>query len=803
MKNLSSNTASGVTMAGLLITLGIVFGDLGTSPLYTVSAILRSATTFDKPFILGAISCVFWTLTLQTTFKYVIITLRADNKGEGGILSLFALLKKKSGHLYMIAIIGGCALLADGIITPAITVTSAVEGLRLFNSDIPVVLLVLVILSVLFGVQMFGSSKLGKTFGPVMLIWFSMLGVLGLIQIIYAPEILKAVNPWYAIKLIIEFPNSLVLLGAVFLCTTGAEALYSDLGHCGIVNIRITWIFVKTTLLLNYFGQGAWIITHTDQITHDINPFFAIMPSWFLVPGIIIATAAAIIASQALISGSFTIISEAISLNFFPKVRIQYPSFIKGQMFIPLINTILYFGCCFIVLYFGESSGMEAAYGLAITIAMLMTSFLLMFYLHGKVPVFVQILIGIGFFTIELSFLAANMTKFNDGGWITILITGFFVLIMYIWRKGRRIKNSFITYVEIEKYLPVIKALSLDKSVPKYASNLVYVTHANYMAEIESKILFSMLRKQPKRADVYWLLHVDIVDDPHTTEYEIHQMIPGILIRVDLRLGFKVPTKVNLYFHNIVYELMENKQVDLVSHYPSLREYNILSDFRYVVIERVPNKDYDFEDLQKLVMNLFFIIRKIGMSDVRYYGLDATNVSVEVVPLLTRSEIILNESDFSGITETSDIKKIRISDLKFSRVENQFHSNMNRYIILLSSNRKANRNLELAKSYISEEFDKVVFSESIESESIDTDFGSYLNAVGILRTEIGIEEIQKYLKRLESTLGRVRGSEAKGIVTIDLDLVEWNGTVMRPKDAEQEYYKVCLANLYKNNISSI
>ena len=665
----SAETASKVTMAGLLITLGIVYGDLGTSPLYTIRAILNGASAINESFVLGAISCVFWTLTLQTTFKYIIITLRADNKGEGGILSLFALLKKRNKWIYLVAIVGGCALLADGIITPAITVTSAVEGLRLFNPDIPVVTVVLAILSVLFGVQLFGTSFLGKSFGPIMLFWFSMLGVLGISQIVFFPEVLLAINPYYAFKLLAEYPNGFVLLGAVFLCTTGAEALYSDLGHCGIRNIRMTWIFVKTTLLLNYFGQGAWIITHPDQITHNVNPFYAIMPEWFLIPGIIISTAAAIIASQALISGSFTIISEAISLNFFPKVRIHYPTDIKGQMFIPLINLVLYLGCCFVVLYFRESSGMEAAYGLSITIAMLMTSVLLMFYLRDKIPFYLQILIGVTFFTIELSFLMANMTKFTNGGWISILIAGIFVLVMYSWQKGRRIKNSFITFVNIKKYLPVIEALSQDKTVPKYASNLVYITHANYNMQIENKILFSMLRKQPKRADVYWLLHVDIVDDPHTTEYEVHQLIPGVLIRVDLRLGFKVPAKVNLYFHNIVHELMENKEVDLISNYPSLRDHNILSDFRYIMIERVPNKDYEFEYSQKFVMNLFFIIRKIGLTDVKYLGLDSTNVSVEEVPLLARSEIIQNVKEQDKSSDPSDLKKIKMCDLKFTRVD--------------------------------------------------------------------------------------------------------------------------------------
>ena len=664
-----SDVASKLSVGGLLITLGIVYGDVGTSPLYTMRAILNGGGFISEAFVLGAISCVFWTLTLQTTFKYILITLKADNKGEGGILSLYTLVRNSKKWLYVVAIVGACALLADGIITPAITVTSAVEGLRILNPNIPVIAVVLSILTVLFAIQQFGTSFLGKFFGPMMLVWFSMLTILGFSQILHAPQILKALNPYYAIQLLTNHPNALILLGAVFLCTTGAEALYSDLGHCGIKNIRMSWIFVKTALVLNYFGQGAWIIEHSAQITSSTNPFYAIMPTWFLVPGILIATMAAIIASQALISGSYTIISEALSLNFFPKVRILYPTNVKGQMYIPLINMVLFVGCVFIVMYFKESTGMEAAYGLAITLAMLMTSVLLMFYLRSRVPLTALFLLGFIFFSIELSFLVANLTKFMHGGWITLLIAGFFMLMMYAWNKGRRIKNSFITFVKIKKYLPVIEALSKDECVPKYASNLVYVTHANYKSDIENKILYSMLRKQPKRADVYWLLHVDIVDDPHITEYEVHHLIPGVMIRIDVRLGFKVPTKVNLYFTNIVQELMMNKEVDLISHYPSLRSHHILSDFRYIDIERVPNNDYDFPNWHQTILNLYFFIRKIGLNDVSYYGLDSTNVSIEVVPLQARAEIIQGENIVPRKAQQLNLRKMKISDQRFKRVE--------------------------------------------------------------------------------------------------------------------------------------
>lgn len=323
-----------VSAAGLLVALGIIYGDIGTSPLYALQTVLNEGGSINEGLVFGAISCMFWTLTLQTTFKYVIITLQADNHGEGGVFSLYALVKRYGKKLVYPAIIGAGTLLADGIITPPITVTSAIEGLNMVQSMkehiIPgntlVMEIVVVILLMLFVFQRFGTKVVGASFGPIMVLWFTMLAVLGINQIVHFPRILLAFNPVYGIRLLIEHPRGFWLLGAIFLVTTGAEALYSDLGHCGRKNIQMTWIFVKTTLVLNYMGQGAWVMLQNKPSLGSANLFFSLVPSWFLVPSVLIATAASIIASQALISGSFTLISEAISLNFWPKVTVKYPT---------------------------------------------------------------------------------------------------------------------------------------------------------------------------------------------------------------------------------------------------------------------------------------------------------------------------------------------------------------------------------------------------------------------------------------------------------------------------------------------
>lgn len=629
-----------LTLGGLIVTLGIVYGDIGTSPLYVMKAISAGSDVINEMYIMGGLSCIFWTLTMLTTIKYIIITLKADNNGEGGILSLFALIRKRAKWAYLFAIVGGCTLLADGVITPSITIISSVEGLLAINSRIPVVPIAVVIISGLFFIQKFGTKFVGKSFGPIMFIWFLMLGLLGFTQLLTNPSILKALDPRYAYIFVTQAPHGFILLGAVFLCTTGADALYSDLGHCGVKNIRVSWIYVKICLLLNYFGQGAWILKNSDVVNEWTNPFFAIMPHWFLITGIIISAAAAIIGSQAMISGSYTLISEAISLNFWPKIKINYPTNIKGQMYISSINWILYFCCLFVVIFFQRSSNMEAAYGLTITITMLMTTSLLSIYLYyKKFPVYFILLFLLVYLTIEGTFLIANLNKFLNGGWFTLMLGGSLFIIMYVWFNGRKIKNSFIEFVKIENYYEILKELSADTSIPKYATNLVFLTKANKVTDIESKIIYSILNKQPKRADTYWLLHVDILDEPHVLEYKVTKLIPGILNKIDFKIGFKVQPRVNLFFRQVLEEMNRNEEVDLESHYYSLRKYHILSDFRFVVIDRIQNYDFDFPPREQFIMDLYAFFKTFGITEVRALGLDTSNVTVETVPLYIDKEI--------------------------------------------------------------------------------------------------------------------------------------------------------------------
>ena len=633
--------ANKVSLAGLLVTLGIVYGDIGTSPLYVLKALVGESI-ITQDLVLGGISCVIWTLTLQTTFKYVILTLRADNNGEGGILSLYALVRKRSKILVFPAIIGACALLADGIITPPISVTSAIEQLSLLNSEIPTVPIVTGIILALFLVQQFGTERIGIMFGPIMFIWFLMLAVLGVSKIPGHTEVLMAVNPYYAINFITNVPNGFWLLGAVFLCTTGAEALYSDLGHCGRNNVRMSWIFVKICLILNYFGQGAWLLSKVGQQTNDgtgpmldLNPFFEIMPNWFMYLGIAIAATAAIIASQALISGAFTLISEAIRLNIWPKFKIKYPSNVKGQLYIPAINWMLLTGCLVVVWYFRESANMEAAYGLSITITMLMTTWLLTYYLISRnVSRKIVIPITIIFLSLEASFLIANLSKFTHGGWVTLLVGGLLFTVMWTWLKSRKIKDRLTEFVDLEPHLGTLRELSNDKSVNKYATHLVYMTASNDPSKIESKVLYSIINKRPKRADIYWFIHVDTLDDPHTTEYQVKTILQEDIIWINFRLGFRIEPRINLLLRYVIEDMVKNKEVNITSRYESLNRNNITGDFRFVVLEKYLSNENDLPFFESLVMQLYFLIKEYSLPEDKAFGLDTSSVKVEKVPLI-------------------------------------------------------------------------------------------------------------------------------------------------------------------------
>jgi KUP system potassium uptake protein len=623
-----------LSFAGLIITLGVVYGDLGTSPLYTMRAILLAGkANINELLIYGSLSCIFWTLTLQTTIKYIIITLRADNNGEGGIFALFALIRKKSGWAALLTMIGGAALLADGVITPSITVTSAIEGLRLFNTNIPVIPIVLIIFGALFFIQQFGTNFVGGSFGPIMVVWFSMLGIFGFSQLINYPDILRALNPVFAVRFLSDYPGGFILLGAVFLCTTGAEALYSDLGHCGRANIRVSWIFVKITLLLNYFGQGAWIMMNNVSGS-DLNPFYSIMPKWFLLPGILISTAAAVIASQALISGSYTLLSEAVSLNFWPKIRILHPTFIQGQVYLPFVNWFLWITCSLVVFFFKESANMEAAYGLAITITMIMTTLLLSYYSYqrGWNHRLVLLMLTV-YLTIEGSFLIANLHKFKYGGWFTLLLASLYFIIMFGWYFGRKLKNRYVTFTDLYKYIDLFKDLSKDTSVPKSATNLVYIIKANRPDQVESKVIYSIFQKQPKRADTYWLIHVDRIDEPDRIDYQVNQIIPGVLIRVDFHIGFKVEPKINLYFKEVLEDMTATGEIKLESTFDSLKKHSMPADFKYILIDRIMPNDYKLSGMENITLALHSLSRLLCISDVRALQLDSANTIEEQVPI--------------------------------------------------------------------------------------------------------------------------------------------------------------------------
>ena len=630
-----------VSAAGLLIAIGIIYGDIGTSPLYVFNEICNGKV-IDELLIIGGLSCIIWTLTLQTTVKYVWLTLKADNKGEGGIFSLFALVRRHGKWTVFPAMIGGASLIADGMITPPISVASAVEGLQQIPalkgiSDWTIINIVLAIITVLFFFQQFGTANIGKAFGPIMLTWFIMLASLGLYHISDDWSIFKAFNPYYAIKLLTVYPKGFWLLGAVVLCTTGAESLYSDLGHCGRNNIRYSWMLVKPCLLLNYLGQGAYLLSMRGTTWHseEVNPFYALMPQWFLIPGVIIASTAAIIASQALISGSFTLISESIKLNLWPKMKINYPSTERGQIFIPGINLLLFVGCVGIVLFFKKSSNMGAAYGLALIITMIMTSCLFAYYMFTRrVPLIAIGAFLIVFLTIEFSFLVANLEKFSHGGYVSLILGIGLFLVMLTWFKARKIKNRYVEFVRLEDYVGILQELSNDRSIPKYSTHLVYLTSANNPKEIEHKVIYSILYRKPKRADIYWFVHVDVLDDPYTMEYSVHTIVPNEIIRVEFRLGFRVEHRIQMMFRKVVEDMVNNKEVNIVSRYESLSKNNVMGDFRFIVMEKFLSRDNSLPLWERLMMRGYFLLKKVSLSEERGFGLDPSDVTLEKYPII-------------------------------------------------------------------------------------------------------------------------------------------------------------------------
>ncbi len=633
-RKMSQSNTKKITTASLLVALGIIYGDIGTSPLYVFQAIIGERE-ISEILVYGGISCIFWTLTFQTTFKYIILTLMADNHGEGGVFSLYALVRRFGKNLIIPTILGATTLLADGIITPPISVASAVEGLEIVVPHLPTVPIVIIILSLLFFFQRFGTHKVGSTFGPIMVVWFTMLFTLGISQIIHHPQVLKAINPYFAYELLSKYPQGFWLLGAVFLCTTGAEALYSDLGHCGRENIRISWIFVKICLLVNYFGQAAWVLHQGQMTLNNRNPFYEMMPIWFLIPGVIIATFATVIASQALISGSYTLISEAMSMNFWPRVTVRNPTELKGQIYIPSVNTILWIGCVMMILYFKNSTNMEAAYGFSITIAMIMTTILLAYFMRylKKWNVWLVAAIVLVFVVIEGAFFITNVAKIKER-WMFLFFEIFIFLVMYIWFKARKINNKLVNFIDLRHYISRITELSEDENIPKFSTHLVYLSKANRKNQIEEKIMKSIFSKKPKRADVYWFVHINRTDEPYSLNYEVSELLDDKIIKIDINTGFRVQPRVELYFKKIVQDLVEQKELNLHIRPDGSTKYNPEPDFKFIVIEKFLSVENEFAISEGILLNSYFFLKRMSLSDEKAFGLDKSDVEVEYTPLV-------------------------------------------------------------------------------------------------------------------------------------------------------------------------
>lgn len=623
-----------LSRAGLLITLGIIFGDIGTSPLYVMKAIVGEGQIIDRMTVLGGVSLVFWTLLIQTTIKYVFLVLRADNNGEGGIFSLYSLVRRRERWLLIPALLGGAAMLAEGMITPPISVSSAVEGLAIKYPGIPTMGITIIIISILFFIQRFGTATVGRSFGPVMLIWFTMLAVLGVSQIIHMPMVFQAINPLCGIELLAHSPHMLVIMGAVFLCTTGAEALYADLGHCGRENIRVSWIFVKICLMLNYFGQAAYLLHHEGRALED-NPFYGVMPVWFLWPGIIISTFAAVIASQSMISGSFTLASEAIRLGFLPKMTVKFPTNMKGQIYIPGINTFLWLGCVAVVFYFQQSSKMEAAYGLSVVCTMICSTILLSNWMILQRTHQALVWLFLVFYLLwEGGFFLANTLKFMEGGYVTVVMASLLFGVMYLWVKARGVRKRYSDDTKIRDFLDQLITLSNDSEVPKFATNLVFLTSAKSVNKVEEKVLYSILQTQPKRADVYWFVHIETTDEPFTMEYEVNTIAQDDVYKVNFRLGFRVQQRMNVFMHKVVAELVENEELTVHSRYHSTASKYPTGDFRFVIIQEFLSNENELPWAEQLILSTYLTVKGWVSSPKNWFGLDSDSVDIEEAPLV-------------------------------------------------------------------------------------------------------------------------------------------------------------------------
>ena len=650
-----ANGAIPFSLGMVLVTLGVVYGDIGTSPMYTLKSIVSNnggLATVSEDMILGALSLVIWTMTLVTTVKYVVIAMRADNHNEGGIFALYSLVRRCAKWLILPAMVGGAALLADGILTPAVTVTTAIEGLRsipvghalLGDGQGRVVAITIAIICVLFVVQRAGTSSIGKLFGPVMTFWFLFLGGAGLVNMLDNPGILRALDPVRGIMFLFSPVNhsGIMVLGFVFLATTGAEALYSDMGHVGKANIYASWPLVKACLILNYMGQGAWLIANagdpTLQAMESLNPFYQMLPEPMRPFAIVLSAVAAIIASQALITGSFTLVSEATRLDLLPHLQIHYPSDTKGQLYIPLVNSVMWVGCIFIVLLFQTSDRMEAAYGLAITVTMLMTTTLLTSYIAGVMRRRgAAALFAVVFGAIELCFFLACLTMFFDGGYVMIILAALLFGMMYVWRRGTAIERTQTVFLPVRKYVGQLGQLRRDDDYPLLADNLVFLVNASEPDTLDRDVLYSILDKHPKRARAYWFLNVRVTDEPYTHTYTVDSFGTDFLFKVQLQLGFKVNQRVNAYLRQVVNDLMASGELPQQHHAYSIYEQRgNVGDFRFCMLRKTLAPETAISRSDRRVIYTKYTIRRLCGSPARWYGLENSSIMFEYVPMFAK-----------------------------------------------------------------------------------------------------------------------------------------------------------------------
>ena len=651
---MSNSNVSKMTFAGILISTGIVFGDIGTSPLYVFQAITGGGTNISEAFILGGLSCVIWTLLLIATFKYVYFALNADNKGEGGIFALFALLKERRYRWIIIPALIGCStLIADGFITPAISISSAVEGLNNIYPNLKVIPIVVSIVVILFSVQQFGTNAIGKLFGPVMVIWFLFLGYLGAMQIIDNPTVLKALNPWWAFNLIVNVDGGFWVLGAVFLCTTGAEALYSDLGHCGKDNIRVSWAFVASLLVTNYMGQAALCLSPGFTLASGQTVFYSMVPESIMPFAIGIATVATVIASQALITGVFTLMNEAIKLKLWTNLKVKYPSDNKGQIYIPLINWFLMFGCLLVIFIFKKSSAMEHTYGLAITIDMVMTSILLGFLLLVKYPKrrMLYLSIFLLFILIEGVFLMSNLGKVVSGGWFTLVLAATFFSLLFLYNKARELRTSITEYESMKKVIPLLNAVKNDDKIPFDATNLVFPTRSNSPNKLDTTVFHSLFNKKPRKAGIVWFLHLDIQNEPWGVHYSVNEIIDKSCYYVSLQLGFKEEHHIEYMMRKIQRKMVEKNELSGESVFNAVRGHVEEVDYRFVVINSRVAIDNDLTPFQNICVKAYRFVKSTGLKPAEDFGLDKTNVTVDYVPISVTNtfeqEVIEDFEDYS------------------------------------------------------------------------------------------------------------------------------------------------------------